>query len=94
MEIHGQNKNARIEFSSIKKEQQTIYCVSDNGVGFEMKFADKLFAQFKRLHSDSAFPGTGIGLTTTYKIISRHGGKIWAESIPEHDAKFHFTLNE
>jgi signal transduction histidine kinase len=90
----SKTENARIEFSSIKKEQQTIYCVSDNGAGFEMKFADQLFAPFKRLHSESAFPGTGIGLATTHKIISRHGGKIWAESVPGQGAKFYFTLNE
>jgi light-regulated signal transduction histidine kinase (bacteriophytochrome) len=88
----SKTENARIEFSSITKEQQTIYCVSDNGVGFEMKFADKLFTPFKRLHDASAFPGTGIGLATTHKIISRHGGKIWAESIPGQGAKFYFTL--
>jgi signal transduction histidine kinase len=90
----SKTENARIEFSSFKKEQQTIYCVADNGVGFEMKFADQLFAPFKRLHDASAFPGTGIGLATTHKIISRHGGKIWAESIPGHGAKFYFTLND
>jgi signal transduction histidine kinase len=85
---------ARIEFFTIKKCGQLIYCIEDNGAGFEMKFADKLFAPFKRLHNASAFPGTGIGLATTHKIITRHGGKIWAESTPEHGAKFYFTLKE
>lgn len=90
----SKTEHARIEFSSFKKGEQTIYCIVDNGAGFEMKFADKIFEPFKRLHSDSAFQGTGIGLATTHKIILRHGGKIWAESIPEHGAKFYFTLNE
>ena len=88
----GMHTSAKIEFGSMQNDGKAVYFVRDDGAGFNMEYADKLFMPFRRLHSESEFPGLGIGLATVQKIISKHGGKIWAESAPEKGAAFYFTL--
>jgi len=87
----GEDK-PRIEFGSTVQEGQEAYYIKDNGTGFDMNHAEKLFTAFKRLHDAKTYPGTGVGLSIVSRIISRHGGEIWAEGKEGKGACFYFTL--
>jgi len=83
---------AKISIGAEKNETEIIYYIKDNGAGFDMNYAAKLFAVFQRLHSREDYDGTGIGLATVQRIITRHGGKTWAEGKVGEGATFYFSL--
>ena len=84
----------RIRFEAVATPRERVYTLRDNGAGFDMAYAAKLFKPFQRLHTAAEFEGTGIGLATWQRIVHRHGGRVWAEAAPGRGAAFHFTLGE
>lgn len=91
IKFRGKNP-PKIHISAKQQGQEWIFSVQDNGIGFEMQYQDRIFDIFKRLHTSSQYPGTGVGLATCKKIVEQHGGKIWAESQPGNGSTFFFTV--
>ena len=88
----GKRPLARIEFGVVEQQGKPVFCIRDNGAGFDMSYADKLFKPFQRLHTEKEFAGTGIGLASVQRIINRLGGRIWAEGQVDGGAAFYFIL--
>ena len=84
---------SKIEIGCMEEKNQTVFYIHDNGVGFDMKYANKLFGVFQRLHKIEEFEGTGVGLALVHRIVSRHGGKIWATAQVNEGATFFFYLS-
>lgn len=89
----SKTEGAKAEFRVEKLDGETVFVVEDNGVGFDMAYAGRLFRPFERLHKSSEFPGNGIGLAIASRIVAKHGGKIWAESAPDRGSVLRFTLD-
>ena len=81
-----------IRVTTVREEGSTTLTVSDEGIGFDPVYAEKIFLPFERLHPDDAIPGTGIGLANVRRIAERHGGRAWAESAPGEGARFHLSF--
>jgi light-regulated signal transduction histidine kinase (bacteriophytochrome) len=89
----AKKERATIEFGEKREGENTVYYVRDDGAGFDLRFAERLFGPFQRMHREEEFPGLGIGLATVQRIVHRHGGKIWADAEIGHGATFSFSLS-
>jgi chemotaxis family two-component system sensor kinase Cph1 len=92
LKYSGKRADARIDIGGREENGESIYWVRDNGAGFDMRYVGKLFGVFQRLHRADEFDGTGVGLAIVQRVVSRHGGRVWAEGKPGEGACFHFSL--
>jgi len=92
LKYSGKRSDPRIEIGGREEAAENVYWVRDNGAGFDMRYAAKLFGVFQRLHGQDEFPGTGVGLAIVQRVVTRHGGRVWAEGRPDEGACFFFSL--
>ncbi len=92
LKYHRLDEPPRVHISAVVAKDMYVFSVKDNGLGFDMSFAEAIFAPFRRLHTNAEYEGSGIGLATVRRIIECHGGRVWAESEPGKGAEFFFTL--